>query len=265
MSTAEGRRRRDSLLIRGGYALVAGGIALGLLTVLWLGDRPNDTRASLLSNPSSSTLDVEPRVLMQAAEPTGQAVSSDPVEQIDPAPETTLPTATTEPETPKEEDEQPPAKKEPKAARTSTSETFVVRNLHTGVCLDLPYYGVVDPATRLGQHPCTPGSKDNQDYQRVQVGGKFVLRNVRTGMCVDAAGTGAVDPGQDAIIYSCVLSDADNQFLKARTKDDGVQLFNPKMKMCLDVLVPDEGRRAVVWSKCSTAPTQIWQFRSQAD
>lgn len=147
----------------------------------------------------------------------------------------------------------------PKTKQTATlAEMGVIKNLNTGLCVDLPDVGVPAAGGAISEYDCIPGSGDNQDFQSVAVGNQVWLRNLKTNYCLDLPGSGSVDPLTVVLASPCVQGSSDNQMFRAKAKGDGFTFVNVKSNLCLGVADPEHDNHNLVVATCSGGGNQIW-------
>ncbi|MBT0772283.1 ricin-type beta-trefoil lectin domain protein [Kineosporia sp. J2-2] len=134
----------------------------------------------------------------------------------------------------------------------------VIKNLNTGLCVDLPDAGVPAAGGAISEYECIPGAGDNQDFQAVEVGDQVWLRNLKSNYCLDLPGAEAVDPLTVVLASPCVQGTSDNQMFQARVQGKGFAFVNVKSDLCLDVADPVNGNHNLVLNTCSGAGSQVW-------
>lgn len=140
-----------------------------------------------------------------------------------------------------------------------------IKNLATGMCVDLPGTGAAGENVLATQYYCTPGAADNQAYETITAtDGSFLLRNVKSQWCLDVNGSGNVDAGIVVNTHTCLLGDSDNQMFRKQAQGDGFYLVHVKSGLCLDVsnennnqLMPDQ--KLTLWH-CSPDDDHVWTF-----
>ncbi|MFI1829726.1 RICIN domain-containing protein [Streptomyces sp. NPDC020412] len=87
---------------------------------------------------------------------------------------------------------------------------FQIRNVMDSMCLDLPGYGGVGPATKVTEYPCNGTTKDNQLWWLdKQADGKFWIRNAASNnMCLDSYSRS--DKERQLIVWPCAPEGQNN-------------------------------------------------------
>jgi hypothetical protein len=115
---------------------------------------------------------------------------------------------------------------------------FLIRNVMTGMCIDIPGTGDGREGGAVNQWDCRPGSGDNQLFWLLSYNNRdneFAIANDRDGLCLDVPGGGEVRPGTPVTQYRCVLGDRDNQMFTAVGGRSRFMLRHVQTDMCLDV------------------------------
>jgi hypothetical protein len=113
--------------------------------------------------------------------------------------------------------------------------SYLLKNVKTGYCMDLPGTGKGAADGKIGQNNCSSGSGDNQEWELVQVGSQVQIRNLKDKLCVDLPGTGNIDPGSLVSEFPCVVGTGDNQMFTLKKVEGGYYLRHVKSTMCLEV------------------------------
>jgi hypothetical protein len=79
----------------------------------------------------------------------------------------------------------------PQGKHRGKYNVYLIQNAKDGMCLDVPYYGKVPPATPITEYPCR--KQDNQAFymKPSPVRGYVFLVNLKSGLCLDVAGENA--------------------------------------------------------------------------
>ncbi|MFJ8623690.1 hypothetical protein ACIRD3_12710 [Kitasatospora sp. NPDC093550] len=147
-----------------------------------------------------------------------------------------------------------------------------LRNLATGLCIDVPTSGVPNMGHPVVQERCGAGGEHLQSFDLVPAAGganQFALRPAGSALCVDPPEHGAPAPSQVGL-YPCDLTAADNHLWRLQWNDtNAFLLVNVKSDgtatpMCLDVpghADPTPGLRLGVYP-CHPDPgdDQWWAF-----
>ncbi|HEX8629242.1 MAG TPA: carbohydrate-binding protein, partial [Catenuloplanes sp.] len=140
---------------------------------------------------------------------------------------------------------------------------FLVRNVATGRCLDLPGYGPGRPSQPVLQYACNNTPGDNQlwffdDRGRTADGQVlYSVRNAKDGLCLDVPDYGAAPPGSRVSQYHCG-GPYDNQFVRQVQRNGGVWLVNDKSGLCLDVVGVNVNDAPLSLYHCSDTDDHIW-------
>jgi hypothetical protein len=124
------------------------------------------------------------------------------------------------------------------AAPFDSRSSFLIRNVMTDMCIDLPGSGDGHEGGTVAQWDCRPGNDDNQRFWFVSTndrGDAFAIMNARDSLCLDVPGNGAVRPGTPVTEYRCILGERDNQMFEATGGRSKFMLRHVKSNMCLDV------------------------------
>ncbi|GAB6901825.1 RICIN domain-containing protein [Kineosporia succinea] len=143
----------------------------------------------------------------------------------------------------------------------------LIKNLKTGLCVDLPGTGAAGENVLVTQYTCTYGSGDNQEYELLlQPDGTFAIRNVKSHWCLDVNGSGAAESGIVVNTHTCLLGDGDNQMFTKQKQGGGFYLKNVKSGLCLDVSDEGDGNLAADQQlrllTCSPDDDHVWTFSS---
>ncbi len=116
---------------------------------------------------------------------------------------------------------------------------FLLRNVQTGYCADLPWFGPGTVDGPVNQWHCRPGPQDNQVWRRVFDGGGgsgplgFALQNTADGLCMDVPYYDAVPPGTPISEYYCRPGSDDNQAFSLTLGPTGWRFYHNKTGLCL--------------------------------
>lgn len=175
-------------------------------------------------------------------------------------------------------DSKPTAKRKkrsrfPTGPNFSTTTGVLLRNVMTGMCLDVPGGGEGAPGDKVQQDPCTRSTADNQLWDLVVnqkgAGPKgadlFSIRNYKDGLCLDLDGTGAAPSRSFLKQGTCRAGAADNQMWYLDRKAKGrFWIRNHKSNgLCLDVqhLYGAGGRGAgITLYPCDIKDDHLWSF-----
>jgi hypothetical protein len=156
----------------------------------------------------------------------------------------------------------PPTTK-PKPTATAVPDVTgpgLIRNLGTGMCMDLPGGGPVADGTVLTQSECRPAIPDNQVYEKISRGQQFLLQNVRSQFCIDLHGNEAVGAGSEILVHTCVIGGSDNLMYRQKVIGRGFRLINVKSDLCLAAPADGGPDSKLTLSACTAAPTRLWTF-----
>jgi hypothetical protein len=85
---------------------------------------------------------------------------------------------------------------------------YQIQNVKDGLCLDVPFFGDVDPGTKVSEYHCR-GAEDNQFFFLIQrTYDSYWLVNEKSGLCLDVDGFGT--GGNDARLTLWTCSDNDD-------------------------------------------------------
>ncbi|MEV5704768.1 RICIN domain-containing protein [Actinoallomurus sp. NPDC052274] len=136
----------------------------------------------------------------------------------------------------------------PKGAKSSAASGVVIKNVMTGMCVDIPDFGRGTIDGRVQQHTCDGSSADNQRWDLV-VGQKgagpngadlFTIRNTKDGYCLDLPDYGTAN-GADVTEWYCDPGPGDNQMWYLERKSSGeywIRNVKSPGDECLDVAGP---------------------------
>ncbi|MEV5711017.1 RICIN domain-containing protein [Actinoallomurus sp. NPDC052274] len=161
----------------------------------------------------------------------------------------------------------------PNNAGSSAASGVLLKNVMTGMCVDVPGFGKGTIDGKVQQHTCDGSSADNQRWDLV-VGQKgagpngadlFTIRNTKDGYCLDLPDYGTVDKG-DVTEWYCDPGPGDNQMWYLERKSSGAYwIRNVKTPgdQCLDVagLNGSGGQDAKLTTfPCSLQDDHLWTF-----
>jgi hypothetical protein len=161
----------------------------------------------------------------------------------------------------------------PKSAKSAAASGVLIKNVMTGMCVDIPAFGKGTLNGRVQQHTCDGSAHDNQRWDLVvgQKGGGpnganlFTIRNTKDGYCLDLPGYGSVDQG-GVTEWHCDPGPRDNQMWYLEKKATGrywIRNFSSKNRQCLDVsgLNGSGGQDArLTIYPCSLQDDHQWSF-----
>lgn len=87
--------------------------------------------------------------------------------------------------------------------------TYLIQNTLTGYCMDLPYYGSVEPGTKITMYTCA-SIGDNQSFYLEQRANGYWIRHAITGLCLDVDGFGTGGEGAALTLWHCTDDDDHN-------------------------------------------------------
>jgi hypothetical protein len=161
----------------------------------------------------------------------------------------------------------------PKGAKSSAASGVVIKNVMTGMCVDIPDFGKGTIDGRVQQHTCDGSSADNQRWDLV-VGQKgagpngadlFTIRNTKDGYCLDLPGYGTADRA-DVTEWYCDPGSGDNEMWYLQRKSSGeywIRNVKSPGDECLDVagLNGSGGQDAkLTIYPCSLQDDHLWSF-----
>lgn len=145
---------------------------------------------------------------------------------------------------------------------------YNMRNVTTGLCVDLPGAGPGTLDGIVAQYTCNYTAKDQQFYLG-RVGSYtgtqgtypvYELRNLSDGLCLDVPGTGDNDATTLVTEYTC-KGPTDNQYWYTVPRAGGAWVVNLKSKLCLDVAGSHAGNDArLTLYHCSDTDDHRWTF-----
>lgn len=157
----------------------------------------------------------------------------------------------------------------PKGAKSSAASGFLIKNVVTGMCVDIPFYDKGTLDGRVQQHTCDGSSADNQRWDLV-VGRKgagpngadpFTVRNTKDGYCLDLPGNHPVDHG-DVTEQRCDPGPGDNQMWYLEKKSPGnywIRNVSSKGHQCLDADTRAQDAKLTIYP-CSLRHNHLWSF-----
>ncbi|MFD0279281.1 RICIN domain-containing protein [Kitasatospora sp. NPDC127111] len=225
----------------------------------------NDVPASPPPAPAPS---VPPNAPPQTPPPAPQTPNPATPSSAAPTPKPATPTASAPPPKPSSPtaaapssapSSPPPTGPAKVPAASAAPPRRVLRNVATGLCLDVPTGGVPNMGHPVVQDRCGADGEHQQQFDLVPAAGGghgFALRPAGSGLCVDPPNHGAPANSQVGL-YPCDYSSADNHLWLQRWNGDHTAflLVNAKSDgtpapMCLDVpghADPTEGLRLGVY------------------
>ncbi|MFD9797143.1 RICIN domain-containing protein [Streptomyces sp. NPDC059070] len=125
---------------------------------------------------------------------------------------------------------------------STTYGPYLVKNVVTGKCIDIPGYGPGTVNGPVNEYTCDGSSRDNQlfywDYLGDSSNGYrlYNLRNVKDNLCLDVPNYGSVSAGTKVSEFYCNQTTGDNQIYGQVPRSDGsFWLVNLASGLCLDV------------------------------
>lgn len=159
------------------------------------------------------------------------------------------------------------------SVRSAGRRHVVIRNVLTGMCVDIPGAGKGRPGDGVDQSICDGSSRDNQRWNLV-VGEKgagpggsdlVTIRNYKDGLCLNLPGRGTVSKG-DVTEYGCHPGAGDNQMWYLDEKTSGrywIRSYSSAGHQCLDVSGLDgsgpSGAGLTIFP-CSLQDDHLWTF-----
>ncbi|GGU93152.1 hypothetical protein GCM10010260_29990 [Streptomyces filipinensis] len=123
----------------------------------------------------------------------------------------------------------------------TTYGPYLVKNVVTGKCIDIPGYGAGTVNGPVNEYTCNGTSGDNQLFYWDYVGDSsngyalYNLRNVKDKLCLDVPDYGSVNAGTKVSEFYCNQTTGDNQLYAQVARSDGFWLVNLASGLCLDV------------------------------
>ncbi|HWS31365.1 MAG TPA: protein kinase [Actinoplanes sp.] len=153
------------------------------------------------------------------------------------------------------------------------SRPYFLRNLGSGLCIDLPFFDKGEPTTLVSQFHCRPADTDNQEWRFVPRSTDadgfhlYWIQNIDDALCLDVPGFEGVEPGTEMAEFTC--SDQDNQFfrLESRGSVSGLSTFrlrNVDSDLCVAVASPDPNEQLVLDS-CTSGTSRRWSLLTKAE
>lgn len=150
----------------------------------------------------------------------------------------------------------------------------LIRNVLTGMCVDVPGYGKGKSGGPVQQHTCSRSTGDNQLWDLVvasRSGGPkgaslFTIRNAKDGLCLDLPGYGTVTYDAHVKQYQCRPGSGDNQMWFLEQKRSGqfyIRSYSAMDHRCLDVSgVKGSGGMDAVLTvyPCSIDADHLWSI-----
>jgi hypothetical protein len=90
------------------------------------------------------------------------------------------------------------------------SDRFLIRNIESDLCFDVPGYGAVPPGTKVSLFQCDTQSSDNQTFiQENHPDGDFWIKHAKSpGLCLDVSGVrDAAHNDLDLTLFGCSRAD----------------------------------------------------------
>jgi hypothetical protein len=162
----------------------------------------------------------------------------------------------------------------PTGENFSTVTRVVIRNVMTGMCADIPWYGKGQVDGVIQQYGCNASSGDNQRWDLIvhQRGGgpggasPFTIRNSTDRLCMDLPGSGAAADRSEVKENNC-RSGGDNQMWFLDERSNGRYWIRNLVSghLCLDVAEEagsgGEGAKLTI-HPCSPSDDHLWSFSS---
>ncbi|MFE6281198.1 RICIN domain-containing protein [Streptomyces sp. NPDC057877] len=160
----------------------------------------------------------------------------------------------------------------PQGADFRTTTQLLVKNVMTGMCVDVPGYGKGQLDGPVNQFPCAR-TGDNQLWDLVVTGDGagpsgadlFVIRNSADGYCLDLPDYGGRASGTPVSEYHCNGTTADNQLWYLDKRSDGRFWIRSHSSgnRCLDVSgfngVGGRDARLTIYD-CAASDDHLWSF-----
>lgn len=159
----------------------------------------------------------------------------------------------------------------PTGVNFSTVTGVLVKNVMTGQCVDLPFFGNGKPDGPVNQFPCNGSTGDNQRWDLVVASSKagpggadlFTVRNSKDRYCLDLPYNGGGDAGTGVFEYHCNALTSDNQLWYLDKKSSGKFWIRnyASAGRCLDVGGHNAGNDApLTIFDCSLGDDHLWSF-----
>jgi hypothetical protein len=161
-----------------------------------------------------------------------------------------------------------PSKPAPGAPGVEALTGYLLYNVTTGKCADIPGFGAGQIDGPVNQYTCNGSANDNQlfylnpYYWNKYAPPAYQIQNVKDGLCLDLPFFDAVNAGTKVSEYHCGGLE-DNQLFDLVPRQNGYWLVNHKSGLCLDVDGFGNGgndARLTVWF-CSDNDDHIWQLQ----
>lgn len=144
--------------------------------------------------------------------------------------------------------------------------TYVVHNVVTGECADVPGRAAGVAGNVVSEYTCDVTGNDNQFFRLEWYDStRFVIRHdASSNLCFDLPGSEAVGIWTGVSLYQCLNTPADNQLW--RVEQRGARnyfIVNDKSGLCLDVAgyrTGGDGARLGLYH-CDETDDHLWQFR----
>jgi hypothetical protein len=163
----------------------------------------------------------------------------------------------------------------PRSAKSTAARGALIKNVMTGMCVDIPNYDKGRLDGPVQQFTCDGSAHDNQRWV-LDVGQRgagpngadlFTIRNTKDGFCFDLPGFDPVESG-DVTEWHCDPGSGDNQrwYLERRAKGKyWIRNVSSKGRQCLDVagVRGDGGPNAKLGIyPCDPKGDHLWSFVS---
>jgi hypothetical protein len=162
-----------------------------------------------------------------------------------------------------------PSKPAPNGSGTNAAVSYLIHNVVTGKCADLPFFGAGTVDGPVNQYTCDGSANDNQLWYFNQVVIQhqlapivYQIQNVKDGLCLDVPFFGAVNAGTKVSEYHCGGLE-DNQLYRLVPRQSGYWIVNYASGLCLDVegfaTGGNDARLTLYY--CSDNDDHIWQLQ----
>ncbi|MGW2488601.1 RICIN domain-containing protein [Streptomyces sp. NPDC001606] len=133
----------------------------------------------------------------------------------------------------------------PAAPASAASAQFVLKNAHSGMCVDVPG-STGEWGTQLIQWPCNGGA--NQRFYFDEVNGTPVLRSAATNLCIEVPGY-RTDNGAPVTQWGCNGGTNQRWYMGSATNAILDEYINYNSKSCMEV---------ADWRTDAGAPIRQW-------
>lgn len=157
---------------------------------------------------------------------------------------------------------------------TTASRTLLLKNVFTGLCADVPFYGAGKKGQDVNQYHCDGTDKDNQLWRMTSPrpgagpGGTDLVQfaNLKDGLCMDLPTRGAQPAGTGLLEANCTGTMGDNQLWWFDPAGDGsVSIRNyASNHLCLKVngqgAEKKEPAQRLVIGPCGSRDDSRWRL-----